>query len=83
MISPTLKPLSDSTQHYREGDLHVLSGIQNPNTRKGAVADHVLDHAATGIDNSRTYSFHLKMEHHHKEQESENKLAIFIANHST
>jgi len=39
---------------------------------------HTLDHVATGIDKSLTYSFYLAMEKHHKAQEIENKLAIYI-----
>ena len=39
---------------------------------------HALDHAATGIDNLLTYSFHMAMDQHYKTQEIENKLAILI-----
>jgi len=37
-----------------------------------------LDHVATGIDKSLTYSFYLAMKKHHKAQEIENQLAISI-----
>ena len=39
---------------------------------------HALDHAATGIDKSLTYSFYLAMKKHHKAQEIEYKFKIFI-----
>ena len=64
---------SDNTQNSQKRGLHALSGIRKPNPPQ----THVLDHVATGIDTSLTYSFHLAMEHH-KKQERENKLAIFI-----
>lgn len=78
VISPTLKPLSDNTQHSQERDLHALSGIKTSIPANERQQTHSLDHAATAIDKSLTHSFYLAMEKHHKAQESENKLTILI-----
>jgi hypothetical protein len=39
VISPTLKPLRDNTQHSQETDIHNLGGIQTHNPSKQANAD--------------------------------------------
>jgi hypothetical protein len=46
MICPTQRPLTDSTQHSQETDIHAAYGIRTRNPSNQAVAD---PRTATGI----------------------------------
>jgi hypothetical protein len=62
VISPTQRPLPDSTQLSQETDIHAPGGIEPTISASERQQPHALDRAATGLGNKNSSSnlkFHI------------------------